>query len=237
MSAMSAPPFDPLQSAAPLIVYIDYKSPYAYIAKDPTYELADDLGIEVDWRPLTLDIPSYLGSARLDSKGKVAESKRSSQQWSSVRYAYRDARRYANLRGLTLRGTTKIWDSSLASIGMLWARQQGADVLRAYTGIVYERFWKRELDIEDPAVLETVLVAAGAEVAGFADYLSGPGRKIHDDMQAKTFEAGIYGVPTYVVAGEFFFGREHLPMVRWLLTDRPGPAPDIAYRNFGYAPP
>jgi len=42
------------------------------------------------------------------------------------------------LRGLVLRGTTKIWDSSLAGIGMLWAKAQGGAVLRAYTDRVYE---------------------------------------------------------------------------------------------------
>jgi len=89
---MSPCPFDPLASTAPLIVYIDYKSPYAYLAKDPTYAIADELGVEIDWRPFTLDIPSYLGSARLDSEGRVVESKRSTSQWAMVKYAYRDAR-------------------------------------------------------------------------------------------------------------------------------------------------
>ena len=34
---MSSQPFDPLASSSPLIVYIDYKSPYAYLAIAPTY--------------------------------------------------------------------------------------------------------------------------------------------------------------------------------------------------------
>src|SRR5689334_23487621 len=103
---MPATHFDPLSSSAPLIIYIDYKSPYAYLAKDPTYAIEDELGIEVDWRPFTLDIPSYLGSARLDEHGRVAESQRSERQWSVVIYSYRDVRRYASLRGLITRGTT-----------------------------------------------------------------------------------------------------------------------------------
>ena len=81
---MSPVPFDPLASSAPLVVYIDYKSPYAYLAKDPTYAIEDELGIEVDWRPFTLDIPSYLGSARLDEQGRLMESQRSERQWSVV---------------------------------------------------------------------------------------------------------------------------------------------------------
>ena len=37
------------------------RAPYAFIAIEPTRRLALELGVEVEWRPLTLDIPSYLG--------------------------------------------------------------------------------------------------------------------------------------------------------------------------------
>ncbi len=224
--------FDPVVSDDPLIVYIDFKSPYAYLAKDPTYAIARQLGIAVDWRPLTLDIPSYLGSARLDERGKVVESQRTPQQWSGVKYAYHDVRRYASLHDITVRGTTKIWESSLAGMGMLWAKAQGPAVLRGYIDAIYLPFWKRELDIEDVAVITAVLRAAGADVAGFAAHAQGVGRAAYDTLQQSIFDAGIFGVPTYVVAGEIFFGREHLPMVRWLLAGKPGMAPDVAYRSF-----
>ncbi len=228
---MSPARFEPLASAAPLIVYIDYKSPYAYLAKDPTCAIGEELGIEIDWRPFTLDIPSYLGSARLDREGRVVESRRSAGQWAMVKYAYRDARRYGSMRGLIVRGTTKIWDSSLAGIGMLFAKEQGKAVLRAYSDLVYQRFWKRELDIEDATVIERVLGEAGAHTSGFQDYLAGEGRAIHDEIQRAAFDAGIFGVPTYVAGGEIFFGREHLPRIRWILTGRRGAPPDVAYES------
>lgn len=224
--------FDPLRSDRPLIVYVDYKSPYAFIAVAPTYELGAALGIEIDWRPLTLDIPSYLGSARLDARGKVAESQRSASQWTAVRYAYKDARRYAALRGLTVRGTTKIWDTALAGQAMLWAKAQSDSILRRFTELTYARFWKRELDVEDPAVVEALLLEAGADVAGFRADALGAGRARYDAMQRQIFEAGIFGVPGYVVDGEYHFGREHLPRIRWLLGGRRGPPPDVAYRSF-----
>ena len=34
----------PLETDKPLIVYMDFKSPYAYLAKDPTWQLEDDFG-------------------------------------------------------------------------------------------------------------------------------------------------------------------------------------------------
>ncbi len=110
---------DALASRAPVIVYVDIKSPYAFVAIKPTLALEAQLGVQFDWRPLTLDIPSYLGSAK-KSAGKVVQSNRSADQWLSVKYGYKDARRYAEQQGYMLKGTEKIWDSSLANMGISW---------------------------------------------------------------------------------------------------------------------
>jgi 2-hydroxychromene-2-carboxylate isomerase len=223
--------FDPLHSRAPLIIYIDFKSPYAYLAKDPSWALGDKLGIEIDWRPFTLDIPSYLGSAKLDAEGRVVESQRSETQWKAVKAAYADVRRYGSLRKVVVRGTTKIWDSSLAGIGLLWAKRQGSAVLRKYMGIAYERFWKRELNIEDLSIVEGILREADAHIEGFQKYVLGEGRELHDQIQRAAFDAGIFGVPTYIVENEMFFGREHLPRIEWILSGRRGAPPDVAYEG------
>ena len=63
----------PLKTDSPLIVYLDVKSPYAFVSVKPALALERELGLEFDWRPYTLDIPSYLGSARKE-KGAVVES-------------------------------------------------------------------------------------------------------------------------------------------------------------------
>ncbi|MYD98470.1 MAG: 2-hydroxychromene-2-carboxylate isomerase [Gammaproteobacteria bacterium] len=222
----------PLRSAAPLIVYMDFKSPYAYLAKDPTWQLEADFGIAIDWRPLTLNIPSFLGSAKVNDAGKVVEENRTPRQWQGVRYAYQDAKRYARLKDILIYGPKKIWDSSLASIGMLWTRQADRAVLRSYMDIVYERFWRRDLDIEDPDVVAGVVAEAGGDASGFREYLADAGRREHDELQSVLHPAGLFGVPSYVIDGEVFFGREHLPAVRWMLGGRQGPPPDIAYDRF-----
>jgi 2-hydroxychromene-2-carboxylate isomerase len=223
--------FAALRGEARLAVYIDLKSPYAWVAIDPTRAMARSLGVEIDWRPFTLDIPSFLGSARLASDGKTVESSnRTPVQWIGARYAYRDARRYAALGGKTLRGTVKIWDSSLAGIAMLWARRQGG--IDGFLDVAYPPFWRRELDIEDLGVLEQSLGEAGLETAGFADWARGAGRELHDSSNRAAFDAGVFGVPTYLVEDEMWFGREHLPRVAWILGGRRGPPPDVANRGF-----
>lgn len=200
-------------------VYSDYKSPYAYLAKDLVYDLERETGVAIDWLPYTLDIPAYLGSARLDADGTVLDEGRNAHQWRRVRYSYMDCRREANLRGLTIRGTRKIWDSTLASIGMLYAKRCG--VLRAYHDRVFERFWRRDLDIENVAVLAAVLAECGADAAGFCAFAATQGRDALLAIQDGAEAAGVFGVPSFLLDdGDLYWGREHLPRIRELLLAR-----------------
>ncbi len=84
-------------TSATIKVYTDYKSPYAYLAKDLVYDLERETGAVIDWLPYTLDIPAYLGSARLNADGTVLEESRNAHQWRRVKYSYMDCRREANL--------------------------------------------------------------------------------------------------------------------------------------------
>lgn len=205
-------------TARHLRFYIDFKSPYAYLAKDPARDLARETGAAMQWLPYTLDIPAYLGSARVDGSGDVLEESRNAHQWRRVKYSYMDCRREAIRRGLMIRGTRKIFDSSLANIGLLWATRHGEAVERRYVDVTFERFWKRELDIENPDVVMSTLHECGAEAAGFAAYLGGEGRiellKVQHDAEA----AGVFGVPSFLLDdGDLYWGREHVARVRELL--------------------
>ena len=237
---------EPFKSDAPLIIYIDLKSPYAYLSIEPTRKMLKDLGIEADWRPFVLDIPSYLGSAKLGKGGKkVAKQDRTEEQWSDVKYAYFDCRRYANLSDKTIRGTVKIWNTDLPAIGMLWLKKLSSlseqssegSLLERYIDEIYDSFWKREFDAEDVRSILNLLEQINAPIDGFLEYAESDGAALNNLLQQSSFDAGIYGVPTYILPGESetdpqhekFFGREHLPRIRWLLSGRQGKAPDMAY--------
>jgi 2-hydroxychromene-2-carboxylate isomerase len=204
-----------------LIVYIDYKSPYAYLAKDLVYALERDCAVRIDWLPYDLDLADFMGSARVDDSGRVIEEQRTAHQWRRVRYSYMDCRRQARKRGLLIRGTQKIWNSKVALCGMLYANRQGDAVLRRYHDIVFERFWKRELDIEEPDIVGAVLAEAGANNDGFPAYLARQGPSELANICRAAEEKGVFGVPSFVLDGELFWGREHLPDIREILTPTP----------------
>jgi 2-hydroxychromene-2-carboxylate isomerase len=180
----------------------DYKSPFAYLAKDPTYALEDEFDVAVEWRHFTLDIPSFLGAVET----------RNETEWRKVRYAYMDMRRWANKRGLTVKGPRRIYDSSPAAIGMQYAQDQ--NVFRPYNDRVFDRFWNHQLEVDDVAALTAVLDEVGADVAGFARYLASEGRRRHDAMRLETEKLGIFGVPSFVLDGEIFWGYDRMDLLR-----------------------
>ena len=220
---------NPLQSDSRLILYLDVKSPYAYLAKDEAKELERMFDINIDWRPLTLNIPSFLGSARVNEHREVVEENRTPRQWQAVRYAYYDVKRYARLRETLVYGPRKVWDTTNTHLGWLYAKQRSRNCLMNYLDDVYERFWKRNFDPEDLSQVESALQNAGCETGDFSEYAATEGRDRLEALQRALPEAGIFGVPTFVVDGEVLFGREHLPRINWILNGRNGKSPDVAY--------
>jgi len=193
-----------------LIHYFDYKSPYAYLAQAATDAL-EARGVVVIRLPYTLDIPQYLGAAELDASGRDVIGTRNAHQWRRVRYSYMDCRREANRRGLIIRGTRKIWDSRLAHIGFLYAAEHRR--FAPYHATVFARFWRREIDIEAEAVITGLLREAGIDTAGFGEYANRRGALELARIQREAEAAGVFGVPSWRLDGELFWGAERLPLL------------------------
>ena len=199
-----------------ITLYSDYKSPYAYLAVAAADALAREFSADIKWRPYILDIPAYLGAAKVDDDGNVLSEERNAHQWRRVKYSYMDVRRYGNREGLTIRGPRKIFDSTIAGAGMLCAQAQG--VFRPYHDLVFERFFKRELDIADPAAVEAVLAESGADTTGWAKYAADEGPAAVRRIQVEAETEGVFGVPTFIIDGEIFWGREHPPVIHEILA-------------------
>src|SRR5712692_9739664 len=126
---------------AEIKMYSDYKSPFAYLAFDPAFALESRYNVRIRWIPFQL---------RIKGKGE-----RSAYSEFKVRYSYLDARRWAAPRGILIRGPRKIYDTTPALIGGLFADRHGR--LIDYSRRAFELFFKRELEVDQPdAVAELI---------------------------------------------------------------------------------
>jgi 2-hydroxychromene-2-carboxylate isomerase len=199
-----------------IAVCIDFKSPQAWLALEPTRALEEKLGRPVDWRPFLVPAWTRPAPARAD------EDRGARHRRIRAEYLAGDLERYAAARGLPLGDPYRNTDTTLAALGLLWLRRQAPSRARDYVALVFERLWKEGADVADPALVRDAL---GADAARFTDYAAGPGRDELAASQRELAEAGVWSVPTYLVDGEPFLGRQHLPMVEWLATGRAGPPP------------
>jgi len=182
--------------------YYDYKSPFTYLAMEPAYALEKTHRVRLRFLPFEIDIRAAFG-------GDLEE--RPERQWNRIRYLYLDARRYANERGLLVRGPQKIFDSRLSLISGLYADRHGK--FRPYSDRVFERFFKRELDIEDPQTLAAVLTEVGLDPADFRKYAESEGPADFKKALAEAERDTVFGVPTFIVDGEPFWGNDRAEWV------------------------
>jgi len=184
-------------------LWLDLRSPYSFLAKDPAYALEKELGATLRLRPFSLNLATI---ANLNDPAALANGLR------KVKYLYADARRFAGPRGITLLGPKKIFDQKLVHLAWLFAERSGKG--RALIDLAYPRFFKRELDYEDRGAIDALLKEAGVDPSGFEAYAAGDGPAELAAHQAEGEKQGVFAVPTFVVDGELFWGQDRIDFVR-----------------------
>jgi 2-hydroxychromene-2-carboxylate isomerase len=200
-------------------VCIDFKNPKAHLALRPTFALEDELGIAFDWWPVPVSAMSRPQPERPN------EDRGTRHRRIRARYYEHDLRRYAGVYGLELADLYRNPDVAVASVGMLWVKERSRESLRDYLDAVFTRYWQARLALDDAGEIEALISELGVDASGFRTYVGGEGRASFDRTATALREAGVFDVPAYVVEREIYFGRQHLPMVRWLLTGKQGEAP------------
>ena len=190
----------------PMDFFFDYPSPYAYLAGT---QLAN-LGVAVRYEPI----------------GIVEVMKRVNNQPSpacppKARYSGIDAARWAHHYGVpfeinqafvTALGTG-MFDYQILTRGALVAQE--LDVFARYNAAMFAAIWGRPQDIVTEEGRETFLKRLGIDASHFWRRAESP--DLHAELQRRNEIAarrGVFGVPTFFVDNEMFFGNDRLDFVR-----------------------
>jgi 2-hydroxychromene-2-carboxylate isomerase len=189
-----------------LDLWIDLRSPYSYVAKEQAYELEKELGATVRFRPFALNLANI---ANLSNPAALQNGLR------KVKYLYTDVRRFAEPRGLTILGPKKIFDQKLVHLAWMFADKAGK--ARSLIDLAYPRFFKRELDYEDPGAIDGLMKDAGVDPAGLERFKE-EGEALLARHQEEAEAKGVFAVPTWVIDGELFWGQDRIGFVRTRLA-------------------
>jgi 2-hydroxychromene-2-carboxylate isomerase len=184
-------------------MYSDYKSPFAYLAFDPAFALQERYRIRIRWIPFQLRI-----------KGKGERSVYSEHK---ARYSYLDARRWAQPRGLLIRGPLKVYDTRPALIGGLFA--QSRERLLDYSRKAFELFFRREFEADQPDAVAALVASLGLSADEYREYLAGNGARDYERAQEEAASDNVFGVPLFLFEREPFWGHDRLPVLEQRLTE------------------
>ncbi|MCH2337375.1 MAG: DsbA family protein [Pseudomonadales bacterium] len=190
---------------------IDFKNALSWLSLGPTHATAVELGVPLELLPYQTEVSV---STEVHEEETVAE------RHARVRAEYyaADLKRYAELQDIKLVADNSGVESTIALEGLMWGNQNGVGLEYAYS--VFSRFWSGSMGLEDTQSIGEILTsldAPGFEPAAMHEELN----TVRETLEAE----GVFSVPMYVVEGQVFQGREHLPMIRWLLGGEREPVP------------
>ncbi len=200
--------------AAPMTLCLDLKNPLCYLALRPAFELADELGIALTCLPFAAAaLPEPVAERPGENRGTRHRRLR-------AEYVARDIARYAEVQNLQIRNLYRSPDTTAFAVGLLWLNAHAPGLVRDYLQILFEGYWCETLDILEPGTVVSVLRSLGQDAAAFSAYAAREAPRAVAELREKLVAAGVFNVPSFVVEGQVFLGRAHLPMVRWLLQGK-----------------
>jgi 2-hydroxychromene-2-carboxylate isomerase len=185
--------------------YFAYTSPVSYLANDPAYALERSHDVSLRFIPFGVDIRRVYGD--VPTRGE--------RDLRKLRYLYHDARRMARERGVVIYPPKQIFSARRAFYGGFCAEDQ--DLFRPYSDRVYQRFFKHELEVENPDALAAILNEVGADTSTFGRWIEDEESEAKPRLKRGFAEAAadhVFGVPTFVIDGEIFWGYDRM---RWLI--------------------
>ena len=190
----------------------DFASPNGYFAHHGLKGVAERTGASVNL------IPCLLGGI-FKATGNQAPFVAFGGVKGKMDYEMLEIRRFVARHSLTaFRMNPHFPVNSLTAMRGLCAVAPGPDFDR-YVEAVLGGFWERRLAMGDPAVLQSVLDEAGLDGAAI---LARAGTDDVKAILAANTEAavarGVFGVPTFFVGEEMFFGKERLDQLEALLS-------------------
>ena len=188
-----------------ITVYYALQSPWTYLGWARLRQILAQTGATARYRPIQ--------SGRMfEASGTLPLARRPQQ-----RQAYRlmELRRWRDHLGIPLNLHPRYFpvDEALAARMAIAHRQRGGDIATLSQALM-SAVWAEDRDLADRATLLEIAREQGADGPALLD--AAQDRAVQSEYDANTDAAigqGVFGVPTFVIDNELFWGQDRLEFV------------------------
>jgi 2-hydroxychromene-2-carboxylate isomerase len=190
-------------------VYYDYRSPYAFFLSRDLPAVAQRLGIDVCWRPVSIHMLLNLQVGR-DPRAAYVDPLPPIKR----KYLVQDVVRGARRRGIAMAMPKSLDSLAALQVSVRLGESEAGAVFRER---VWQATWLKQRDVADRDVLVAALEPAAADAARIVDAALADEQAI-EAQTVDAFSKGVFGVPTMVAGGEVFFGADRLDALAWWVS-------------------
>jgi 2-hydroxychromene-2-carboxylate isomerase len=179
--------------------YLDFISPYAYLAFEALPQALDGLSYSVDYQPL-------LFAALLKHHGQLGPAEIASKR----DWTYRQVLWLAHRHGIELQMPTSHPFNPLSLLRLAIACGRDGRINRYTAETVFRHVWRGGAEASDPQRLQALTQALAPARDPAGDDVKQQLKRNGDEAIA----LGLFGVPALVADGKVFWGFDALPMLR-----------------------
>ena len=182
--------------------------PASYLAWTQMPELARETGAEIDYRPFFL--PGLFKEAGSSSPISVP---------AKGKWLLADLKRWANRYGVEFNMNPHFPTSSVYAMRGLIAWRERPEFVALADGF-FQSMWVRREDINNPAIVASIVGNAGIDSQEYMAALENPANKqAVFDTTGELAKKGGFGAPHFFVNGEMHWGQDRLDFVREALKN------------------
>lgn len=186
--------------------YLDFISPYAYLAFEKLPSALLGLSYSVTYKPV-------LFAALLKHHGQLGPAEMAGKR----DWTYRQVQWLAAEHGVALELPVSHPFNPLALLRLAVASDARGEPNRYVCETVFRHVWRGGADAADPVRLEALTQQLAPARPPEADSVKAQLRQHTEEAIAN----GVFGVPTFCVDGRVFWGLDALPMLRAWLEGHP----------------
>ncbi len=189
-----------------LTIYIDFKSAASYLALEPTLALIQETGIEARWLPFSSRALIIPAEKPHETVGERHRRVRAISQRNTHLH-------YAKVQEINMEFADDPAGSDAALQALTALKESPSPI--PFVRSAFEAYWVNQADLNDRSAAARLLTANGYDDPDWEVAESQLDAIRNDALDRKVFET-----PTYLIDGQIFLGREHLPWIRTVADDR-----------------
>lgn len=205
-----------------MILYLTFGEPESWLTLTPLKKLLQSQSVELEVKPMLGSLGNVVTKAKPGEDDPLAEYK-ARRAAARQKASNRELERKAEMLGVTVEQVDRKIDPTLLSLGLMWVNRNAGD-WALYSERAFEKTYIEGADVESLSAIEALLASLDVGVEGFSEFVDKEKSKLINDAD-NLLEQGLLSAPVFVLDGEIFHGREHLPLIGWILAGRNGAPP------------